>query len=790
MKTETCISDPSQFRKDVSVKEIDFSMLHFFDVEQNTFNKEDIDFNKGWLGIFMEDEKGKGVLVKQSVKGSPADTYGLRSGDIITHINGAEVKSKDNSNLVLFKKLVEESGKGSTVDLTVLRSNEELHLKPKLIPKLLDKTTGFEKTDKENDKEGYSNFYIDKLKERKFNMDKSFYKLALNDDEFKEKCQKTLQRIGEEVFVREGYQFADKTNVFRLPLIDYLLERPFDIPYAAEIIHNQFVDVPVSHAFNSACSLLNANTVERINEPDLDDTNAALQEALENIFNNAFECKNRQKTALKILTEDEFKFLFEKSPKIWINSEEVDENVLAEFLEISKKVDIQALMESLSLAVTSIPVNYLKDIKPEQVKLQQFKLPESKSTQSAATELSPVKIENRNTKGFIGDIMFIQETDIGKIVVGGTDTTYYYDDAAFIIDLGGNDYYFNNAGSSRPDSPVSICFDFSGDDTYVAQTNFTQGSGLFGAGILMDFNGDDSYLGREYSQGVGVFGIGLIYDENGDDLYNSHAMCQGGASFGIGLLYDMKGNDQYFSRWYSQGLGLTKGVGGLIDSAGNDTYVAGSKYPDFRDPEKAFQSFSQGFALGIRPVGTIVGASGGIGLLIDETGNDSYHGDYFAQGCSYYFSLGMLYDKNGHDKYFAGRYSQGAGIHSALGILRDDSGDDSYNASFGVSQACGYDTGIGYLVDLKGNDYYKSNVMSQGVGGEKGLGVLADFNGNDYHYAGGDSLGYSYPSENETFFGISILSDVGGNTDVFNFDVPNDSLVYRGNAGILMNKGD
>ena len=211
------------------------------------------------------------------------------------------------------------------------------------------------------------------------------------------------------------------------------------------------------------------------------------------------------------------------------------------------------------------------------------------------------------------------------------------------------------------------------------------------------------------------------------------------------------GNDQYFSRRFSQGVGLTKGLGCIMDNAGNDKYSAGGKYSDFRDPDRSFQSYSQGFGLGLRPDETIVGASGGIGLLFDEDGNDAYYGDYYSQGSSYYFSLGVLYDKNGHDQYHSGRYSQGAGIHSSIGILEDDKGNDVYNAYFGVAQACGYDTGIGFMVDLEGNDYYKSNVMSQGAGGEKGLGVLVDFKGNDYYYANGGSQGHSYTSANEKF---------------------------------------
>ncbi|MDR4498111.1 MAG: hypothetical protein MRK02_09365 [Candidatus Scalindua sp.] len=121
-------------------------------------------------------------------------------------------------------------------------------------------------------------------------------------------------------------------------------------------------------------------------------------------------------------------------------------------------------------------------------------------------------------------------------------------------------------------------------------------------------------------------------------------------------------------------------------------------------------------------------------------------------------------------------------------MLEDGGGDDLYHAYFGISQGCGYDTGIGYLVDHDGNDFYTSNTISQGVGYEKGFGILSDFGGDDHYSAHTGCQGYSYPSRNETFPGIGILSNMGGNTDVFSEEVNDDTLRYKTNAGVLMNK--
>jgi hypothetical protein len=77
------------------------------------------------------------------------------------------------------------------------------------------------------------------------------------------------------------------------------------------------------------------------------------------------------------------------------------------------------------------------------------------------------------------------------------------------------------------------------------------------------------------------------------------------------------------------------------------------------------QSIGQGFGHGVRAGKDTSGVPGGIGILIDEKGDDTYIADYFAQGASYYYGVGILNDMDGDDQYLSGRYSQGAGIHSS-----------------------------------------------------------------------------------------------------------------------------
>jgi hypothetical protein len=273
--------------------------------------------------------------------------------------------------------------------------------------------------------------------------------------------------------------------------------------------------------------------------------------------------------------------------------------------------------------------------------------------------------------------------------------------------------------------------DLAGDDKYIANGNLSQGAGFMGIGILADIQGDDLYISGNFSMGAGVFGGGILMDLDGDDVFIADSYTEGAGIFGIGLLLNTRGNDIYESRRASQGFASVKGFGALVDLRGEDTYIAGGKYPDHRDPDHSTKSLSQGFAIGIRPYESPVGASGGIGVLIDKEGNDKYIADYFSQGSSYWYALGILHDVKGDDTYFAGRYSQGAGIHISAGSLIDETGNDSYMITYGVSQGIGHDFGIGVLADFYGDDTYKGGVLSQGAATCGSLGVLYDEDGRD-----------------------------------------------------------
>jgi len=372
-----------------------------------------------------------------------------------------------------------------------------------------------------------------------------------------------------------------------------------------------------------------------------------------------------------------------------------------------------------------------------------------------------VKDRLKEAAGLSGDIILWEDTPLGKIIIGGKGPTYYKNTKALlIIDLGGDDEYHNISSSFDGNSFTpfsSIIIDLEGNDLYVSSKKYSWGSGCFGLSFLVDFAGNDRYLSYDFSQGCGFFGVGILYDKEGDDSYLSDIMGQGAAAFGVGILCDLTGNDSYHGNLLNQGMGFVGGIGVLIEAKGNDSFFSGGKYPDFREPETAFDSFSQGFGFGCRNFG-----AGGIGVLLDDEGNDYYSSSYFSQGSSYWRAIGLLIDNAGSDNYHARRYTQGAGTHLTVGALIDRSGDDCYTA-WGVAQGCGYDFSQGLLLDSEGDDTYSAKWFAQGASGASGVGMLIDQKGNDSYLCGTfNSQGSGQYSLKREEGSIGLLIDLKG----------------------------
>ncbi|MEW5701208.1 MAG: hypothetical protein AB1792_03155 [Candidatus Zixiibacteriota bacterium] len=377
--------------------------------------------------------------------------------------------------------------------------------------------------------------------------------------------------------------------------------------------------------------------------------------------------------------------------------------------------------------------------------------------------------EGRN---FLADTTVILPTPLGPIVFGSRGDDRFTGDPVAIIDPGGDDEY---RLVPRPPGHPRLIVDWDGSDTYLAPSGRDLGCGYFSWGLLIDRRGDDTYRAGNFSLGAGWFGVGALIDLSGRDLYEADTYTQGAGGFGLGLLFDAGVEaDQYAARLYAQGFGFAAGWGILADAGGNDLYSAGGTYGASLNYRDRFLSLSQGFGYGTRPH-----FSGGVGLLLDQHGNDVYVGDIFAQGCSYWWAFGGLYDGGGNDRYVAYQYAQGAATHMTAGCLLDAGGDDSYSSK-GVSQGCGHDWSAGLLIDAAGNDRYQATDLSQAAGSANGVGVLIDRSGDDVYNVLSRANTQGYGNPRREYGSIGLFLDLGG-TD--RYDGPGaDGTVWLGES--------
>jgi hypothetical protein len=387
-------------------------------------------------------------------------------------------------------------------------------------------------------------------------------------------------------------------------------------------------------------------------------------------------------------------------------------------------------------------------------------------------------IESAKLSRFAGaDVPAIDlATPVGAIILRGKGADTHdskEDGAALVVDTGGDDVYTGAIGAATPKRAVSIAIDLGGKDRYaydevpspfdnvgmrlpsdaagrlagLTQSRIArQGAGFFGIGMLIDLGvANDTYRSLTTSQGAAVFGVGVLYDEGGDDTYDAEALAQGAAAWGIGLVLDRAGNDTY--RGYSavQGYGFTRGLGAVIDADGNDVYktdpgdpaIGGDPlYPNAQLPKKGNTSMAQGCGRGERPDSPEPGFAmpGGIGILRDAHGNDSYATSVFGQASGFAMGVGMLADGGGDDTYEGLWYVQGANAHTSLSLFVDSSGNDRYDPTYPIaatSIGVGHDFSVAIHLDLGGDDHYRAPGLGLGAGNTNGVGILVNVGGSD-----------------------------------------------------------
>ena len=368
-------------------------------------------------------------------------------------------------------------------------------------------------------------------------------------------------------------------------------------------------------------------------------------------------------------------------------------------------------------------------------------------------------IADLRTNTFTEEFQVETDTPLGKIIVGGAGHNVYTNEAFLIIDTGGDDTYLNSAGGANGlvGRPISIVIDLGGNDQFISRRSFSQGSGVFGIGILAALGSNCTFQAKHLSQGAGFFGCGLLMTGQGQQTFEADTFCQGAGMFGAGILWQRGGDTKYKASQMAQGFGGTSGIGLLLDEDGNDSYVAGGKYPCGWLPNHYF-SLSQGFGYGMRPF-----TGGGIGILCDLKGDDHYVSDVYGQGASYWYSVGLLLDAEGNDTYDAYQYCQGAGIHLSSGALIDWGGNDTYTAGH-ICQGAAHDYAVGILIDRAGDDKYSGDTTAQGSAINNSFAMLLDRSGNDT-YIGTDPKGSQaagHDGEKREYGSIALLLDLGG----------------------------
>jgi hypothetical protein len=241
------------------------------------------------------------------------------------------------------------------------------------------------------------------------------------------------------------------------------------------------------------------------------------------------------------------------------------------------------------------------------------------------------------------------------------------------------------------------------------------------------------------------------YDHAGDDRYldvGGRADLEQRVSVNV----DRAGDDVYGATSpFCQGAALG-GIGLLIDVSGDDQYLA--------------RQWSQGAAIA------------GAGILDDRGGDDTYRGREACQGAAL-VGGGELHDESGDDAYSADRFSQGVGFAAGVGVIRDAAGDDRYSCTgrygseygedglfSGWGQGVGFgfrrvtSGGIGVLHDVAGDDVYEAGNFSQGGAYFFAWGIFRDDAGDDRYIGSRYAQGYAAHQAAGTFVD-------GGGDDVY-----------------------
>jgi len=355
-------------------------------------------------------------------------------------------------------------------------------------------------------------------------------------------------------------------------------------------------------------------------------------------------------------------------------------------------------------------------------------------------------------------------SDSGNVCILGNSDQVLDEEYSIVIDLGGNDSYMGSHAVPRSFSnSIGLIIDLSGNDRYISETGIAElCSGLFGIGAIFDLKGDDEYSCGESGLASAWQGTGLLFDYEGNDKYDSNAAWSlGSAHAGVGLLMDLDGNDDYSSTQQSLGFGSSLGIGAILDVSGNDKYRAEGVWSE---PFQNNTAFCMGAGFGRRADFTDRRSlAGGVGIMVEGDGDDTYWGPVYVIGCGYWWAAGFFEDRGGNDKYRCLQYSIGSAPHMAIGCAVDLVGDDRYNVDEGYTvcqyQGCGRDGCLGIFIDGEGNDQYFFRSRCAGAGDLNSIAFFWDRFGDDVYM----TAQQPWAGENDKSFGGSFVYEPSGN---------------------------
>ncbi|HLE98056.1 MAG TPA: hypothetical protein VI997_11855 [Candidatus Thermoplasmatota archaeon] len=306
-----------------------------------------------------------------------------------------------------------------------------------------------------------------------------------------------------------------------------------------------------------------------------------------------------------------------------------------------------------------------------------------------------------------------------------------------------------------------VLVDTGGDDTYSGAI----AGGLPGAAVAIDLGaGADRYTATTMALGFGIAGVGVLYDDGGPDRYEIVSFGQGASAAGVGVLYDAGVADDVYESPGVNGTIATKaatlgGVGVLVDEGGNDAY-----HQDGLD-------------------GFVYAASGGVGVMLERGGDDTYVSNDIDIWLVADAGLPLIPVVAEYLGKFTGPVQISAEV-GATAILVEEDGDDVYVCGAHVRQGCqgaGGAGALGMLLEARGEDEYRMGAsfseelvpglvifpMGQGAGygpsAPGGVGVLADLYGSDAYTAEKWAQGFGT-------VGAGVLLDRGAGLDAYSIE--------------------